>query len=622
MILISNLLPKSSCRSWPRWLAGLAIIGLMGCGQEPAPKPNILLVLLDDVGINDLSQTTDGGSVTPNLDAFAKQGVQFTRHYTDAVCAPSRAALLTGRLAPEVGFHSYAAGLSPQLVTLPEQLQAAGYRTHMTGKWHLGNVYSSGRPENQGFDSWFGMLEAVDTGTAPGSDIKPTVTYHNPWLENEQGQRKQYQGHLTDLLTADATEFIRGQSEPWFLYLPFLAPHSPIEPAQRFAEKFEDSGTGAYLALLAQLDAAVAAVLDSVKQSGQWDNTLIVIASDNGGTSHHFPSNDPFVGKKGVFQEGGVRTPLMVYWQGQWQGGDKLDAIVSLIDIAPTLLDAAGVARAPGMRGKNLFKLAESAPTRPLYWYQETRETLQRGMLGPGGDWRWLSFHGGDNSLLNEAGFKRAEPNLYEKHPKRVARMEQQFDQWLWQATDVVLEQQQGEGHSWLYSGDDFRRSPVVATYSLGLAITPHTTGADLPEGLLAEQPGFLRLTTLEQSKARLWFDDQEIEFELPATDAACQSLVLTSFMSKARGRSSNRKGASEVALYLNGELIHQASWRNLKYATADPATALSISADPSLSLSTPPAAAPLISTRRYTATEVRDVVHPLLQQRCQAALN
>ena len=155
---------------------------------------------------------------TPQLDAIARTGIHFTRHYADAICDPARAALLTSRQAASVGFHSYRAGLSPQLITLPEQLRRGGYRTFFVGKWHLGHAFASARPEQQGFDQWFGMLEAVDTVKDQPDNAFQKISYIDPWLEDETGHRQQYQGHLTDLLAEHAIKFTAENGEiPWFL---------------------------------------------------------------------------------------------------------------------------------------------------------------------------------------------------------------------------------------------------------------------------------------------------------------------------------------------------------------------------------------------------------------------
>ena len=588
---------------------------LQASASEAPARPNILLILLDDFGLNNLSTTNNNPVLpTPTLDQFASHGIRFTRHYTDAVCAPSRAALLTGRLPPSIGFHTYRAGLSPQLQTLPEQLQKAGYRTHMVGKWHLGHAYPSARPEQQGFRTWFGLLEATDTvaGQDPGELKK--ISYIDPWIENEKGDRVQHKGHLTDLLAANAIHFIEQNRQPWFMYLSFLAPHRPIMPSAAFAEKYPKDPEGRYLALLEQLDQAIFGVFESLKTSGNWDNTIIVVASDNGGTTRSFPDNLPYAGKKGEFSEGGVRTPLIVYWQGRWEGGETLDHAVALIDIAPTLLESASVIPDSGMEGRNLF--TTEAP-RPLFWYHEMLGIRQRGMLSADGDVRLFKVADNPGQLLTEEGFYTGEPNVYDLQPQRVRALEVKYEEWLQQSTEVELIGKRSGEHRWLFTGDDYRRSPVLSSYTLGASLV--RDGGTLEAGPLLKQAGYFDIRQTAAGELALQFDGYRKKLPIQTGTNKCHSLIVTAFMVKSRGRTTYRKGSSEISVYWDGKLLHEASYQNREYSKHSPDKPLIAFSNPAQTMLVAPGVAPVISTRRLTADEVATRLHPKLLQACSA---
>jgi len=593
-------------------LVAVLIFALLHWGgvleQEPdsAPmsvQPNVLLILLDDLGLNNLSMAKGSEMKTPNLDQFARQGIYFTRHYTDAVCAPSRAALITGRLPASVGFHTYRAGISPQVYTLPEQFQANGYNTHMLGKWHLGSHYASARPENQGFDTWLGLLEATQTVAAQKNNKYKKISYYDPWLENERGEYRQYRGHLTDLLAEHAGSIIQRGETPWFLYLAFLAPHSPIMPSRDYARRYPDNDRGRYMALIEQLDQAVSRVLKSVRDSGQWDNTIIIIASDNGGTERYFPDNSPYRGKKTEYLEGGVRTPLMVWWKGHWEGGKINDNVVSIIDIAPTLLESAGITPDPQLQGRNLF--AEPIE-RPLYWYQETPGLSRKGMLSADGNWRWLRGTDHEPLLLDRDGFSSGQPNQYATNPARVREMEENYQSWLRRVTAVELRAQEKPNKWWHYTGDDYRRTPVTSSYSIGFGLVRSPDKNSKVSSVIATQAGYLNLRNDENGKLILRFDGHRTILPQLLEQPGCHSLFITAFMKKERGRSTFRKGPSTLQVFFDGKPVLQEEYVNLVHSDKTPASPLKVNTDPANSVSGVRGMTPIVSTRRLSQDEIR----------------
>ncbi len=198
----------------------LCAVLLTGCQAEES-RPNILVIVLDDFGYNDLASNNGSDSPTPSLDDIAARGIRYTRHYTESSCTPSRVALLTGMYPARVGAHPFVSGIDHELVTLPESLAAAGYRNYMIGKWHAGDSHRESRPEFQGFQHWFGFVNQLylqmPGEAGPYRRAKPT--YLDPWLEDEQGTRRQYHVHLTDILTDRALAVMRSEQNPWFIYL-------------------------------------------------------------------------------------------------------------------------------------------------------------------------------------------------------------------------------------------------------------------------------------------------------------------------------------------------------------------------------------------------------------------
>ncbi len=578
-------------------------------------KPNILVILVDDMGINDLSIVNGSVVKTPNLDQFARQGIYFSRHYTDAVCAPSRAALLTGRVPASIGFHPYRAGISPQLMTMPEQFQANGYRTHMVGKWHLGGQYASARPENQGFDTWLGMLEATRTVADQQGQKALKISYYDPWLENERGEYRQYSGHLTDLLAEHAGNIIRSSNTPWFLYLAFLAPHTPIMPSRAYARKYPRSDTGRYLALLEQLDQGVATVLKAVQDSGQWDNTIIVITSDNGGAERSFPNNKPYHGKKGEYLEGSVRTPLLVWWKGHWEGGKTRGHSVSIMDIAPTLLHSAGIAPGSELDGRDLFA---GGVQRPLYWYQETPNLSRKGMLSADGNWRLLTATGYDPLLLDREGVRYGQPNQYFSRAARVAQMEKKYQDWLYQATAVTVQSKQKPNHWWEYTGDDYRRTPIISSYSIGFGLVRNADDSSKTSTTIATQPGYIDVRSDARGNLVLKFDNYITTLSHGLEQPGCHSLFITAFIQKKRGRLSFRRSPSKIQVYVDGKLLVEDEYVNQAYSPTDPGVALRVNSNPANRVFGIDGVPPVISTRQFSQNDVSDH-HQQLMETCLA---
>lgn len=413
------------------------------------------------MGYNDPGFVNHQQTSTPTLDKLAANGVSFSRHYTDSSCSPSRAALLSGINPARLGFHPEGLALPKQIVTLPQLLKNNGYRTYLFGKWHAGDLIGDASPEKHGFDHWFGMLSHfyLKGNTHNGHLVASTPTYVDPWLQSDSTPLKQYHGSIDDLLTAKAIDTIRHQSDqPWFIYVPFFSPHTPTIPNDTFRAKYPDTPNGRYRAVLEQLDSNIAALLAAVDDAGEHDDTLVVFVSDNGATGKYFPSNEPFSGSKASYDEGGIRTPLIVYWPKHWQGGRQVNEPKYIADIYPTIAQALGLKIPHPIDGENIFGKRKS----PLYWYSQSAFSDSFSTLSADGRWR-LAGEGNTLQLLHYPD--PLGPPQPGQNAAMQAKLLGQFIAWRDLATTLVR-----DGKPLAKNGSESIATPFRPTFSLGFS--------------------------------------------------------------------------------------------------------------------------------------------------------
>ena len=350
----------------------LAVLTSVSHGKEQS-RPNIVLVMTDDQGYGDIGIRNNPHLKTPNLDRFARNGIQLDRFYCSPVCAPTRASLMTGRYYYRSGvIHTSRGGakMHDDEVTIAERLREAGYATGIFGKWHLGDTYPM-RPEDQGFDEtlWHHSGGIDQTPDKPNS-------YFDPHLRRN-GQKVASDGYCTDVFFDAAIDFIKTpRDKPFFVYLPTNAPHTPLEIAERYAVPYRQLGlndtTARVYGMVANIDENFGRLLEVLEQTGQRDNTLVLFFGDNGPQQGRF--NDGLRGRKSWTYEGGIRVGAFLQWRARWPKARELDTIAAHIDIAPTLLAAAGVASptAPKFDGANLLPLLDGQvadwPQRTLFF--------------------------------------------------------------------------------------------------------------------------------------------------------------------------------------------------------------------------------------------------------------
>ena len=335
----------------------LAILGLsLSCKEKTEPestsnaprneKPNIVLILADDQGWGDLGISGNTNLATPNIDAIAKNGVTFDHFYVSPVCSPTRAELLTGRYFPRVGVYSTSSGgerLNLDETTLAEVFKQAGYATAAYGKWHNG-MQPPYHPNARGFDDFYGFCSGH------------WGNYFSPMLEHN-GEIVKGDGFIIDDLTNKGLDFMdRNKERPFFLYLPYNTPHSPMQVPDEYWNRFKDrelalkyhgeeeeneNFTRAALAMVENIDYNVGRVIDRLRDLELEENTLVIYLSDNGPNGWRW--NAGMRGRKGSTDEGGVRSPLVMQWKNQLPKGKHISEIASSIDILPTLSDLAQI---------------------------------------------------------------------------------------------------------------------------------------------------------------------------------------------------------------------------------------------------------------------------------------
>jgi arylsulfatase A-like enzyme len=374
-----------------------------------ADRPSFIIFYTDDQGYGDLSCMGATDFRTPSLDAIAASGARFTNWYSNSpVCSPSRASVLTGRYPCNAGVrsilagHRQATGLPPGVPTLATALKREGYRTAMFGKWHLG-VAERSMPHNHGFGEWFGFLAGcIDYyshifywGVGGGQD--PT---HDLWADGEEiWENGRY---FTEMITERALDYLdrvaaSDDDAPFFLYLPYNAPHYPMHAPQQYLARFPDLPWDRQImaAMLSAVDDSVGAVMGAVRRHGWLDETCVFFQSDNGpsretrnwldGTRDPYYGGSPggLKGHKFSLYEGGIRMPALMSWPARIPAGQVIDEVGAAMDVFPTLLGAAGVdASQYELDGLDVLPMvADGAPTphERVYWEMGDQTAVRRG---------------------------------------------------------------------------------------------------------------------------------------------------------------------------------------------------------------------------------------------------
>jgi arylsulfatase A-like enzyme len=453
-----NIAERRVMKPVPRILAVTTILFSLSCfscsvAEAQRRRPNILVIVTDDMGYGDIGIHGSKDIPTPNIDALAKVGIRFSDAYVSGpYCSPTRAGLLTGRYPQRFG-HEFNLDMSPDYSdfglplsepTMADHLKAAGYRTALVGKWHLG-FGDKFHPMARGFDEFFGFLGHSH------SYLDPESASCNPVLDGRKVVVET--PYLTDAFADRAVAFIKRQKlHPFFLYLAFNAVHTPMQAADKYLARFahiEDRQRRTYAAMLSAMDDGIGKTLAALRAEGLEENTLVIFFNDNGGptmagTTINGSSNAPLRGSKRQTWEGGIRVAFIIRWKGHLAEG-KIDArpIIQL-DVLPTALAAAGVQPQTQWRfdGVNLLPFLtgkkSGRPHETLYWRLGEHMAIRKG------DWKLVKTREGPlkeanpstfNDLSNAELYNLAEDigetkNLAAAHPEKVRELAADWQRW------------------------------------------------------------------------------------------------------------------------------------------------------------------------------------------------
>jgi arylsulfatase A-like enzyme len=428
-------------------------------------RPNVLVILTDDQGYGDLGCHGNPKIKTPHLDKFASQGVHVPYFYVSPVCAPTRASLMTGRYNYRTGVTDTFLGralMRPDEVTLPEMLAAAGYRTGIFGKWHLGDNYPL-RPMDRGFQE---CLVLKGGGLAQPSDPPGSTGYFDPILTHN-GKPERVKGYCTDVFTDAALRFLARPSEkPFFVYLAFNCPHVPLQVPDKYLApyrkmnlahgefpavghplpgKAQEDVIARVYAMITNVDDNVGRLFAELDRLKLAENTLVFFLTDNGPQQVRY--NSGLLGRKGGVHEGGIRVPFYARWPGKFKAGGKVDRIAAHVDLAPTVLDACGVARPARVQfdGRSLLPLLRGDkvdwPDRTLYfqWHRGDEPQLYRAFAARSQRYKLVQPLGAGASplpkdppflLYDMADDPLEQKDVAARHPEVVARMRKGYEAW------------------------------------------------------------------------------------------------------------------------------------------------------------------------------------------------
>ena len=436
-------------------IPALAIGLLFLCTNVVAQRrPNIVLIVSDDMGYADIGIHGGSDIPTPNIDALARGGIRFTNAYVSGpYCSPTRAGLMTGRYQQRFGHEfnpdgprtsRHKLGLPLTEVTMANYFREAGYGTALFGKWHLGSGEEF-HPMSRGFDEFFGFLDGDH------SYIDPELNGPDPLLDGRKPIAEA--GYLTDAFTDRAVDFIKRQkSQPFFLYLAYNAVHTPMQAPEKYLNRFPnvaDKTRRTYAAMLSAMDDGIGRVLAALRNAGLEENSLIFFLNDNGGptmqgTTINGSSNAPLRGSKRQTWDGGIRVPIIIQWKGKLPAGKTDPRPIIQLDVLPTTLSAAGLKPKPGSNfdGVDLLPFLtgkrSGRPHGALYW------RLGEHMAVREGDWKLVRTVEGrlfgadaaapdylsDVQLFNLATDIGESRNVAAEKPKKVKQLVASWKLW------------------------------------------------------------------------------------------------------------------------------------------------------------------------------------------------
>ncbi len=450
----------------------LALLGVPSLTFAADPRPNVVIFLADDLGWADVGLHGEEVIETPAIDRIAREGVELHRFYSTPICSPTRAALMTGRDPMRLGV-AYGVimpwmtnGIHPSEHFMPQSFQAAGYQTAMVGKWHLGHAQQTYHPNERGFDHFYGHLH-TEVGYFP-----PFANQHGRDFQ-VNGKSLEGEGYETFVLADEAERWIKDRDphRPFFLYVPFIAPHTPLEAPDDLLAKYADmdddrektrspqtdqsrmmrrmmlqsSARPVYAAVVDAMDQAIGRVLNTLDEEGIADDTIVLFFSDNGGAAYATGGADnvPLRGGKGDTFEGGIRVVSVMRYPSKIEPGTRFDSIMSAMDVFPTITAAAGVPRGNtfDLDGRNLWNAIREQRHVPrdeyIFFASETPISGYFNLTAFNDEWKLvqqvkqgLMSAEVTNNLFHISKDPYEYVNLAEQHPEVVAKMAKAIHHW------------------------------------------------------------------------------------------------------------------------------------------------------------------------------------------------
>ena len=457
-------------RMWGVFVLG--VLSSLALSAQASDRPNVVVIVADDLGWADVGFHGNQIIDTPSLDRIAAEGAQLNRFYTTPICSPTRAALMTGRDPIRLGV-AYSTimpwqnnGIHPDETFLPELFLSAGYQTAMVGKWHLGHAQQSYHPNSRGFEHFYGHLHTEVGFYPPFASLGGKDFQRNGVSIDDQG----YESYL---LADEVSRYIRERDteKPFFIYMPFIAPHTPLDAPEELQAKYADmaddrgksrskmadstrfmakvtgrtSARPMYAAVVDAMDQAIGRVLDTLDREGLADNTIVLFFSDNGGAVYAIggADNAPLRGGKGDTFEGGIRVVAAMRWPEKIPMGSRVDSIMSVMDVLPTLASAAGIDADTQFRldGRNMLPAVIDGQTMPreklLFFISETPFKNHVNVTAFNDEWKLIQrietgFSSVDVTqfLFNIAEDPHEHNNLAQQHPDIVADLADEIRHW------------------------------------------------------------------------------------------------------------------------------------------------------------------------------------------------
>lgn len=437
-------------------LLAAIVAGHEAVAVGPAPglrRPNVILILTDDQGYGDLACHGNTMIRTPNLDQLHGESVRLTNFHVDPTCAPTRAALMTGRYSTRTGVWHTVMGRSLMYrdeVTMADVFKAAGYRTAMFGKWHLGDNYPM-RPQDRGFEETV-VIGGGGIGQTPdywGNDYTDDTYWHN-------GRRQKYRGYCTDVFFEQAQQFVAANRDrPFFAYIATNVPHAPYIVPQRYIRPYTEKGVpppmDSFYGMIENMDENVGRLRAFLQRLGLADNTILIFASDNGTAAgvagaNRFGAPPPppggwpgfnagMRGIKGSQYDGGHRTPCFIFWpDGGIGGGRDVTHLTAHLDLLPTLIDLCGLPQPKGVKfdGTSLVRLLRDPsapwPDRTLFVHRQRHELPPKWVFSAVMTDRWRLNNG--DELYDMAHDPGQAHDVAASHPDVVTRLRQRYEAW------------------------------------------------------------------------------------------------------------------------------------------------------------------------------------------------